>query len=398
MEAPQTDIFSDRNIKLFVWYQTLREPLFWGPILISYLGQVSKMNLSMIYTVEAFIMLVVVVAEIAFGSLADTIGRKKTISLGSFFIFIDMVLNFLSTAPIWSIAANFFWAIGYSMISGADSAYLHDYLKSIGRESDYGMVIGKGIGRKFLLSLFCSLACGFLADLHIRLPLLLSLPGLLVACVLSISFDEPPIGHKYNLEKQWQITKDGFKLFLENKTIRWITGFSILLGVTSKLWFFTYNRYFEMVGLRFTEFGMVFSVLNIVAWLSSTYAYRIKSYLGKFGTLILMMLTISLPMTVMGMHVSSISVVLVFFQNITRGLLRPISEEIINGQIEDSEIRATVISISSAIDSVVDFFALISFGWMIGTIGLPNSLVVCGMTTFVLGSYYLCRYKIRPLC
>ena len=59
-----------RNVRLYVWYETLRQPLFWGPVLITYLMHVGKMTLVEIYFMESVVLLLGAVIEIPTGALA----------------------------------------------------------------------------------------------------------------------------------------------------------------------------------------------------------------------------------------------------------------------------------------------------------------------------------------
>ncbi|HPN81500.1 MAG TPA: hypothetical protein PK412_03070, partial [bacterium] len=74
---------ANRNVVLYYFFQLLREPLFWGPILISYIRHVSQMSLSEIYIMEATCLIGIMLLEIPSGALADLLGRRRTIFIGS---------------------------------------------------------------------------------------------------------------------------------------------------------------------------------------------------------------------------------------------------------------------------------------------------------------------------
>ncbi len=58
------------------------------------------MSLSEIYLMEAVVVGEIVLLEIPSGALADLIGRKKTILLGQFLIFLSAVLFALIDSPL----------------------------------------------------------------------------------------------------------------------------------------------------------------------------------------------------------------------------------------------------------------------------------------------------------
>ena len=241
---------AQRNVRLFGWFVILSEPLFWGPILISYIINIGKMSLPEIYFMESIVLLGVVFLEIPSGALADLIGRKKTIILGSILHTISIIVFSISDSPkeIW--LANIIWMIGYSMQSGADVALLYDSLKEDGRETEYSKIIGGNLANRLLVITFSCLIAGWMFKVNPRLPLFLSTPTVLISTFLAFYFTEPLKTEKYNIKKQFEIMKAGLKIVLKNGKILWIIFFTLLISVASKIWFFTYNPYFELVELK----------------------------------------------------------------------------------------------------------------------------------------------------
>ncbi|KKS30667.1 MAG: Major facilitator superfamily [Parcubacteria group bacterium GW2011_GWC2_42_11] len=176
-----------------------------------------------------------------------------------------------------------------------------------------------------------------------------------------------------------------------NKEIKWIVGFSTLIAVSSKVWFLTYNPYFELVHLDVRYYGIVFFFLNLVAWFFCKNAYRIKERFGEARVVVLLLLAIALPIMIMGTFVGVFSISLVLMQNVVRGMARPFFSAFLHKHLT-SDKRATVDSISSAVNGLCQFLALGMFGVMLSVWQLSFCLQLLGLSVLVLGVYSISRY------
>lgn len=386
-------IKAERNIKLYYWFRLLDEPLFWAPILITFIQRVSGMSLPQIYFMESICIILMIVLEIPSGALADIIGRKKTIFLGSLFLLADIACFSLANSPqmIWS--ANLIWVVGFSLISGAETSLLYDSLKLLGRESEYKRIEGKAVSYRLFLIAICSIAAGYLAQIDIRLPVFLSVFFKIFFCWVCYLFTDPPMSNegRYQIKDHLNLMKISILFVANHKKVKWVIGFSVLIGVVSKMWFFTYNPYFELVDLPLTYYGWIFFLLNAVAAVGSYCSDWLTRKLGDFGSLVLIILVIALPLMIMGTFVCQAMSLMVLWQNIARGHMHPFMGHFLH-QYLDSANRATVTSIKSAVNSFGQFIGLLLFSWVLTVISLPQALQALGLFSLVAGVWLLRRY------
>ena len=349
-----------RNLILYGIFQALREPLFWGPILILYLKQVGHMSLSGIYLLEAGTMLLLIVLQLPTGALAALIGRKKMMVIGSVLILLDNVVFATAYSPKSVLLANLLWAIGLSFISGADSSFLYDTLAVTGETDKYKKLEGKTTGIRLLLMALTSIAVGYLARINMRLPVWLGIPGMLVALVAVCLMKEPPriilgLGERVTYRRHWNLMKLSVLFVANSRKVKWIIAYMVLLNVIGKAWFFTYNPYFELVKLPLVFYGWVFFAMNLVAAIfsygSDWLAKKLPEKLNIFG----MVFLTGLPIVLMSILVYWPMTLLVLFQNMVRGHLRPFMGHFLHDHLE-SENRATVVSIQAAVDGFGQFF------------------------------------------
>ncbi len=381
-----------RNILLYRIYALFNEPLFWGPIVIASLQNLAHMSLSDIYYMEAVVLGICVALDIPSGALADVIGRKKTIIIGRTFLFASVCVFTTMRNPAEAWVGNILWAIGFTMQSGADTALLFETLKECGKEAEYKRIEGRAIGLRLIVIAFCSLATGVFASINPRLPLIIGLPFTLIPLLAALCFNEPARTERYSVQKQFCVLRQGLSFIRHSVELRWMVGFAALVMTTSKVWFFTYNPYFELIELNVAYWGLIFFFLNMVAWLSSHYAQQIERYLGEKRCVSFTVPFVGIPILIMGLVPIQPCAFLVVVQNIVRGFVRPFVGDYIHRHVA-SEIRATMLSTQSSAANFAAIIGLAVFGVGMDHLGLINALILLGLTTLVLGAMSYRAYK-----
>jgi len=377
---------AERNIKLYYLFQLFKEPLFWGAILITFINRVSGMTLADMYFMEAICVIGIVILDSPFGALADLIGRRKTMFIGICIWSLKLLIFASAVNPLMIWLANFLWVLGAALLSGADTSMLADSLKFLGREQDFQKIEGRSNAYRLGLTAVCAISIGYLAEINLRLPVYLGVPFMLIACVAAYLMIEPPViaQRTKNRQEYFRLLRVS-ALFVYNHTkIKWIIAFSTLIAVVSKVWFFTYNPYFELVNLPLAYFGWIFFLLNIVAAICSHEAHRLTKYLGELGGVIMMVVLIAVPIWLMGAYVAPIMVLMVLMQNVVRGYMGPFLGGLLHQHL-DSENRATVASLKSTVNNIGQFVVLAIFGLALNTWTLASCLQILGISTLLIG-------------
>lgn len=361
-----------KNIKLYYWFEIFSEPLFIGSILLYYLEQVSGLSLSALYYREALCLLIFVFWEIPSGAIADSFGRRKTILVGRLLFPAWGILLAIATTPLEVWLANILWAIGQPLVSGADSALLYDSLKALGRENEFKKIVGRAKSYRFVAAALTTLAAGFLTTINLRLGPWLSVLFLLPNLVAAFLFTEPPrfdnpqpaepeLEAKLTFCGYWRLIVESLVFTKNNLIFKWLIGYSVVLAVASKLWFFAYNDYFALVKLPLPWYGIIFFLLNIVAAISSHSAHWLEKRLGERGSIIALPLFISLPLLAMGSFVILPFAFLTLSQNVVRGYSEPFLDHFLHRHL-DSKHRATLYSVRSAVVALSISIGLALFG------------------------------------
>ncbi len=378
-----------RNLRLYAWFQALREPLFWGPVLITYIMSVGRMSLSQIYVMESLVVVVVMLLQIPGGAIADRIGRKRTMLIGMSILVLDSALFGIGDSPAWMWAANLAWALGYSLVSGADTALLYDTLVVADRTEDFKRIEGRTIAYRLLLMACTSLSVGYLAGVHLRLPVLLGIPGSLAAVAVVANLVEPP--RTKSTAKHWELMKFSVLFVANNRKVKWIIAYAVLLTVIGKVWFFTYNPYFELVDLPLALYGWVFFGLNLVAAIFSGGAAWLAARVSARTSITSMVLMTGASIFLMALVIAPAMVGLVLVQNVVRGYLKPFMGQFLHDHLNPVN-RATVASVQSAVDGFGQVVLLGIFGLVLQVASLPVSLLLLGVFTLAAGGALLVAY------
>ncbi len=352
------------------------------------------MELSDIYFMESFAMILCIFFNIPSGAIADRIGRKKVLIIARIILFLYIVLFALSTSAFEAWVANCLWAVGSSLQSGSDQAMFYNTLNSNKLKKYYYKLESKYSSYRFLIISVCSILTGYLASIDLRIPFFISIPFMIIPIISIIFYKEEKIINDGNgISKQVETMKNSITFAFRKSEILWIISFCALIAGASKLWFFTYNSYFKFVGIDVKYFGIIFALMNILAFLSSRYSYKIRESISEKRLVILMISFIGLPILFMGIFPIWQMVFLLGFQNVVRGSLSPFVSNYMNMHIVDENIRSTTLSVRSAFTDTITIFSLFWFGIMDVRIGMTNSLIILGVIVLMLGYFSLNRYN-----
>ena len=106
------------------------------PIVVIFF-QSHGLSMKEVFLLQSVYSIAIVILEIPSGYLADVIGRKNSITIGTVLGFIGFSI-YIFTGDFWGfLVAEIIMGFGQSMISGADSAILYDTLLEAKEEDRY---------------------------------------------------------------------------------------------------------------------------------------------------------------------------------------------------------------------------------------------------------------------
>ncbi|MDD5041254.1 MAG: MFS transporter [Candidatus Peribacteraceae bacterium] len=346
------------------------------PIVIPF-QQEHGLTLQQAFALQSIYSIVLVILEVPSGYIADRWGRRNTILLGSFTLFLGM-LSYAVTGGFWGfVFAETLLAIGFSFHSGTTEALTYDTLDTLGEKKRYLKVNGLqgffALGSKAVTSLLV----GSLAAVSLRLPFWADVCLFGSATILSFTLVEPD----RVVMKETQHLKAMGKIFLHalvhNKILQsTILLFTVVAAIDIQM-FWLLQSYQLEIGLPMTFFGIANAAMCLLGALAYKESHRFAKRSERLGTLF----AIAFVLIATSFALSAVSALwgLAFFvlEGMMFGLFDPIASNIINHQTT-SDVRATVLSIRSFAARIL-FAALTPFlGYMADAYSLSVAFLLTG--------------------
>ncbi len=338
------------------------------------------------FQLKAFYSIAIVIFEIPSGYVADVIGRRKTLIIGSILGTLGFVVYAITSGYYYFLVAELILGIGQSFISGADSALLYDTLKSRQREHEYIKYEGRNFTVGNYAEALAGLLGGTLAAIHMRLPFILQSGIAFMAVPAAIMLIEP---HLHQARKKPGI-KDILSVvryaLVKNAKLRYNLLYSSIMGTATLTMAWIYQLYLSNIGFTSYYIGATHTVLNLIVGTTTLFAYRIEARLKPQLTIWLTSIAITGSYVIAGFIDSAwVLLVLVVFY-FSRGIATPVLKDYIN-RITSSDIRATILSIRSLL--IRGFFAIIApfVGFLSDSYSRAFSMQIIGITfTIMVGS------------
>jgi MFS family permease len=332
-------------------------------------------------TLESIYAAMVVTLEIPTGAFADLLGRKRTLILGSSTFTLALFLLYISTNFQMFLISEIFAAIGASLVSGADSAFLYDTLKKLKQENLYKKIEGSAQSLRLFIWGLGTITVGYLASIALGLPILIAaIINAFGGIILLLGYEPHKLKKVKRMAKHhWNQTLKGIKIATTHLKVRWLIAISAIGGSAGSVSYWFYSPYFELTSLPLVYFGWVFASFHVVASAFSKYAHEIEEKLGQVLSIIVLQSLYAITPVLMGLFLHPLAFFVIFPMQIGRGLHDPIFKQYINDHIT-SDKRATVLSIKSFSSRMLNIAALPLFGYLADFWSLQTSLLILGIT------------------
>jgi DHA3 family tetracycline resistance protein-like MFS transporter len=353
---------------------------------------VAKLNPLQLVLVGTMLETTVFLFEVPTGIVADLHSRRISVIIGYFLIGAGFILE--GSLPLFGtiLLAQFLWGLGYTFTSGATQAWISD---EIGEEVvGQAFLRGNQVGQAgSLLGIFLSVILGQVA---VTVPIitggaLLMLIGVILLVVMPETGFKPTPPEERNTWQNMVFTfRNGIQMVKRRRILVSILGIGLFYGLYSE----GYDRLWTK-HLIDTIHLPAWGGLGTVAWFGIINAVGI--FLSIFATEIvrrrtdtrnqraiattMMAVTVGLVVSLIAYaqaRIFILAVLLIWTIHIIRNVIGPLYTTWVNQRL-DSNVRATVISMSSQVDAI----GQIGGGPMIGMIGnlfsVPAAITFSGL-------------------
>ena len=335
-----------------------------------------------IMILQAVYSIAIVVLEVPSGYLADVIGRKKTLIIGTIFGVLGFTTYSLSFGFMGFLVAEIILGIGQSCISGADSAMLYDSLLDKGEEKKYTRFEGRITSLGNVAEAIAGILGGLLAGISIRTPYIAQTFVAFIALPAALTLVEPT--RKIPLIKAglMEIVRIARFALITDRPLRRNILFSAITGTATLTMAWFAQPFFEYSRIDIVWFGILWTTLNLTVAITSYTAHRLEKTLGQKWSVLIIALLIPMGYLALSRFQQPIGLFVLYLFYLVRGYATPVLKDYIN-RITASHIRATVLSVRNFIIRLL--FALTGplLGWVKDIYSLPQALALAGFIFLV---------------
>ncbi len=381
-----------RNLPLLCLFKACQMSLF--PLSIITLFHQFQIGLTQeeILIVQGIKSLICALFEFPAGWIADRIGYRKTLILGSLSLLICWVLYTQVDSFGGIVLADAFLGIGWSFIYGTDAALLYESLLGQEKLHELSMWNGRISFWGQLAEAACAIAAGFLYEYLPTMPFYIQAGISLFNVILAFMILEPDRKRSMRKDKFREIYDMFKKTFIDSKVLRYSTLLFIVLGIASYLQVWNIQIYAEQSGISTSWLGINWAAANIFVALGSLYSHRIEKYMGTLKTLYLCLTLIIIGYSGLAFLPGIIGFAFYYFLTIERGINYPVLNDI-QQKVISSENRAGMLSITNFSFRII-FAAICPLaGMLIESHGFKVFFTVAGVLFTVTGFILLKNLK-----
>lgn len=344
-----------RGIRLYFGFQFFFTLLFWVPIFYEYQRRIG-LTPAEILGIQSLYYLWFCVLEIPTGLMADQIGHRRSLRLGAlvliganlFPIFVPSYQGFLMHFACIALARSF--------VSGASSAYLYNFLEDLKSPEAYKEIEGKARANALAGKMLGWSVVGYLMQLHLTLPYWLTVASSVLALGFALALPEG--GGRPNRAPVFERLRDTGSILARTPglTLAILQGVAIFVLVRI-LQVNLYQPILESKSIPLTWYGPVMAAMTFFEAFGSRHPGWIRKYLNDRGALSFWTTWIALVLIAIPFAPGPWVLGLLGVFSFSAGMAFPTQKQLLNDQIPDSSLRATILSVESIVDRAANAFA-----------------------------------------
>lgn len=360
------------------------------PILMPYWRH-NDLTMSEIWILQGVFALVLAVCQIPSGYWADAVSRKKALLIGSMMCPIGDYLYAFGSSFLDFLIAEILFGVAIACTNGADSALIYDTLLYRGEGKSNSWWSGMASAGMFLVSALAAVTGGYIGEIDMRLPFLITGMSALLQVALIALLLEPPGERRKAMLGVRALPEAISHCIRPQNGLRWIMSAWCFLGAATWLAVWFYPVYFVATGWSERDQGFIFAAYHVVAGSASLCARRFKGRLELILPIFLglAMCTVSAHL-LFGLVTASWGILFGGLHQICRGAVPVVFGSAVHERTP-SHMRATVFSIQGAFITTLYGALTMRLGWAAEVVGFQAVLVALGVTLGCLGMWLWSR-------
>ncbi len=370
-----------RDLRIFYLFRLLATSYLWQPAFIAFM-QSRGLDFAQAASLGGVYSAILILAEVPTGAFADRIGRRASMMAGALAMVASSIVSVLAHSVVVFGVAECLAAISMSLCSGADSAYLYDFLDDRGAAHEYAHRESVASAWHLVGAAIACIAGGFVAEASLAWTYVLTgvVAGAAFLVAALLEDDGPrlapgpiqPIAIELRLWTRHMI--DAVKDVATSSRLAWLIGYSAVVFVLLTVTKYLYQPYLGDQHFSLHAIGLVYGGVNLIAAIVALRSNQLRRRLGDEALLWLLLGTLGASFALLSAVSGPWSVAMIGVQALATGLYSPLVKPLLNREIASSARRATVLSV----ESIARRAAMTVFLPLAGLAGAANALTLCG--------------------
>lgn len=354
-------------------------------IISSLFLQARGLDYTLIFSLESWLAVSLLLLEVPSGIWADRFDRKRT-------LFVGMLLHVAATY-VFAFAHSYglfvlsflLSGLGMAILSGTDSAYVYDLLKGLGREEESTRLFGWLSATEKAATLLALPVGSRLATFGLEWPVYTTAVVNTLGLLLWLAMPPQRVRTDADTQSQgfmawnWRMIGRSAKRILTTPILVFIALTGPTVWVIVNAFHYLNQPLFLRAHLPVEAFGWIMGVGMAISLVASILATRVQERLGTLLPIVLSSLLMGLAY--LGLALTDNRIVITLLIGLLFGSLSlrtPIMETAVNALIP-SEIRATTLSILGMMGTLLTVALNPVIGYLADR-SLTIALLFCGIT------------------
>ncbi|RJQ34152.1 MFS transporter [Candidatus Parcubacteria bacterium] len=349
------------QVNKFYLASFLKNQTYFVPIIVLFFQDLG-LSYSQIFWIFTIGSIFSFVLEIPTGIFADLYGKRRSIIISKFLIFVSFILFGFSFDFLSLLLANIIYELGKSFRSGTETAYVYGYLSQTKGSPNYILVKAN---QKFYARISESIGTalgGFIAyKFGFNFAFFIAAIPALINFIQTFSWsklEECGQAEKKFLKDNIKFAKDSIKeSFLKSELRKIILNTALFSAAVLSLDKFI-QPYMKDVGVHLQYFGVIYSGFLLLLAFLAKYAANLEEKFGAVKIINYISLISFVPIILIGLGLSSFwGIGLFFFVMMVENIRSPISNALFHDYVS-SKNRATMGSIMELFQSAIALMVL----------------------------------------
>lgn len=389
--------FQKDKINIFYLYFYFSKFILYMPFFALFFEKIRGINNAQIIQILAIYSISRVLLEIPTGVVSDRYGEKISLVIGSFSLFIAIILLTFGTLAL-IVFGEILFAMGEAFYSGSDEALLYHYFKNNKKSLEskhkrYDATIANCLSLSWLSLALAALLGQFLALRNLFFPFYGTIISFLIAIFVIIQLPKSEISNRRT--NMLSILKHSLIYIHHNSALKfWLLISSLFLSVLI-VGYFLLQPYLNELNIAGPYNGFLYFLITLFAFISS----KSQSYFGKKvnnKNLLLIILCLFLSLTFLFFSLLKTMIGFIIGACLFRtlwGYVLPFFYQELNYSIKEDSLRSSILSFNSLMTSLFGSILLWLFSLYSHSIKLDylilGSLIGLLMLILLSNSIYL---------